>query len=122
MALPGYQAFDAVNTANCDLVQQYNVGDTPVPNTGTQDFNYDSTDEGVAMYGNTLYFADTGNDTVAVIDSADAQPEQLRQPDRDPHPRGLRPHGPGRDPGRQPGVGGRHRPADRPAVAGRRSA
>jgi hypothetical protein len=32
--------------------------------------NYDSTDEGVAMSGNTLYFADTGNDTVAVIEAA----------------------------------------------------
>jgi YVTN family beta-propeller protein len=69
VAVAGYQAFDAVNTANCDLVQQYNVGDKTVPgNSG--DVNYDSTDEGVAMYGNTLYFADTGNDTVAVIDSA----------------------------------------------------
>ncbi len=69
IAVAGYQAFDAVNTANCYLVQQYNVGDSTVPGN-PNDFNYDSTDEGVAMYGSTLYFADTGNDTVAVIDSA----------------------------------------------------
>jgi len=70
IALPGYQAFDAVNTKNCDLVQQYNEGDGEVPGTGTEDFNYDSTNEGVALYGSTLYFANTGNDTVGVLDSA----------------------------------------------------
>jgi YVTN family beta-propeller protein len=70
VALPGYQAFDAVDTTNCKLIQQYNVGDGLTPGTGTQDFNYDSTDEGVAIYNDTLYFADTGNDTVAVIDAA----------------------------------------------------
>jgi YVTN family beta-propeller protein len=80
IALPGYQAFDAVNTVNCELIQQYNVGDGLVPNTGTQDFNYDSSDEGVAMYGNTLYFADTGNDTVAVIDSANLNPDNYALP------------------------------------------
>jgi YVTN family beta-propeller protein len=70
VAVAGFQAFDAVNTANCDLVQQYNVGDRQVPGTGTSDFDFDSTDEGVALSGKTLYFANTGNDTVAVIDSA----------------------------------------------------
>jgi YVTN family beta-propeller protein len=69
IALPGYQAFDAVNTTNCKLVQQYNVGDSTVPGN-PNDFNYDSTDEGIAMYGNNLYFANTGNNTVAIIDSA----------------------------------------------------
>ena len=69
IALPGYQAFDAVNTDDCYLVQQYNEGDGEVPGTGTSDFNYDSTNEGVAMYGNTLYFANTGNDTVGVLDT-----------------------------------------------------
>jgi YVTN family beta-propeller protein len=67
IALPGYQAFDAVNTDNCYVVQQYNVGDPLVPNTGTEDFNYSSTNEGLAEYGPNLYFADTGNDTLAVI-------------------------------------------------------
>ena len=70
IAVAGFQAFDAVDTNNCFEVQQYNVGDGEVPNTGTSDFNFDSTDEGVAMHGNTLYFANTGNNTVAVIDSA----------------------------------------------------
>jgi YVTN family beta-propeller protein len=67
IALPGYQAFDAVDSSDCYLVQQYNVADGLVPNTGTTDTSYDSTDEGVAIYGTTLYFADTGNDTVAVL-------------------------------------------------------
>jgi YVTN family beta-propeller protein len=69
IALPGYQAFDAIDTSSCKLVQQYNEGDGLVPNTGTEDFNYDSTNEGVAMSGSTLYFANTGNDTVGVLDT-----------------------------------------------------
>jgi YVTN family beta-propeller protein len=75
IATAGYQAFDAVDTNNCYEVQQYNVGDPPVPGTGTSDTNYSSTDEGVAMYGNTLYFADTGNDTVAVVPSQSLNPD-----------------------------------------------
>jgi YVTN family beta-propeller protein len=71
IALPGYQAFDAVNTDNCYVVQQYNVADPLVPGTGTEDFNYSSVNEGLAEYGNYLYFADTGNDTLAVINTAD---------------------------------------------------
>jgi YVTN family beta-propeller protein len=80
IALPGYQAFDAVDTSNCKLIQQYNVGDRAVPNTGTSDISYDSSEEGVAMYGSTLYFADTGNDTVAVIDSATLNPDNYANP------------------------------------------
>ncbi len=79
IALPGYQAFDAVDTDSCTLVQQYNVGDRLVAG-GISDFNYDSTDEGMAMYGDTLYFADTGNDTVAVIDTADLQVSNYELP------------------------------------------
>jgi YVTN family beta-propeller protein len=75
IATAGYQAFDAVDTNNCYEVQQYNVADPPVPGTGTSDSNYSSTDEGVAMYGNTLYFADTGNDTVAVVPSQSLNPD-----------------------------------------------
>src|SRR5580704_12018696 len=45
VALPGYQAFDAVDTSNCKLIQQYNVGDREVPNTGTSDTSYDSSEE-----------------------------------------------------------------------------
>ncbi len=80
IALPGYQAFDAVDTANCALIQQYNVGDRLVPNTGTTDFNYDSSEEGLAMYGSTLYFADTGNDTLAVMDSATLDVDNYENP------------------------------------------
>jgi YVTN family beta-propeller protein len=79
IALPGYQAFDAVDTANCNLVQQYNVGDTQVPGDAG-DYNYDSSEYGVAMYNDTLYFADTGNDTVAVIDAADLNPDNYASP------------------------------------------
>src|ERR1700683_2542761 len=80
VALPGYQAFDAVDTSNCKLIQQYNVGDRAVPNTGTSDISYDSSEEGVAMYGNTLYFADTGNDPVAMIDAATLNPDNYANP------------------------------------------
>jgi YVTN family beta-propeller protein len=80
IALPGYQAFDAVDTANCKLIQQYNVGDRLVPGTGTQDFNYDSSNEGVAIHNDTLYFADTGNDTVAVIDAAKLKVDNYELP------------------------------------------
>jgi YVTN family beta-propeller protein len=80
IAVAGYQAFDAVDTSNCNLVQQYNVGDPEVPNTGTQDFNYSSTNEGVAISGDTLYFADTGNDTVAVINAADLNVNNYENP------------------------------------------
>jgi YVTN family beta-propeller protein len=80
IALPGYQAFDAVDTANCKLIQQYNVDDTLVPGTGTYDTNYGSSEEGVAMYGNTLYFADTGSDSVAVIDAADLNVNNYENP------------------------------------------
>src|SRR5580700_2732421 len=80
VALPGYQAFDAVDTANCKLIQQYNVDDLSVPGTGTEDTNYGSSEEGVAMYGNTLYFADTGSDSVAVIDAADLNVDNYANP------------------------------------------
>jgi YVTN family beta-propeller protein len=91
IALPGYQAFDAVNTVNCALIQQYNVGDPPVPGTGTSDTNYSSTDEGVAMYGSTLYFADTGNDTVAVLDSAALEVSNYENPAETPIHVGINP-------------------------------
>jgi YVTN family beta-propeller protein len=80
IALPGYQAFDAVDTTNCKLIQQYNVGDRPVPNTGTSDISYDSSEQGVALSGDTLYFADTGNDTVAVINAAALNPDNYANP------------------------------------------
>jgi len=80
IALPGYQAFDAINTANCALVQQYNVGDPPVPNTGTSDTSYESTDEGVALANGTLYFADTGDNKLAVVPVADLTVKNYENP------------------------------------------
>jgi YVTN family beta-propeller protein len=81
IALPGYQAFDAVNTDNCYVVQQYNVGDPLVPGTGTEDFNYSSVNEGLAEYGSYLYFADTGNDTLAVINTANLNYDNYELPE-----------------------------------------
>ena len=66
--------FSAINTANCDIIQTYNVGDTQVPGDAG-DYNYSSTDETVALHGSTLHFANTGNSTVAVIDTATVDPE-----------------------------------------------
>ena len=53
-------------------MQTYNVGDTQVPVTGR--LRLRSTDEGVAIQGSTLYFADAGNSTVGVIDSETLDP------------------------------------------------
>src|SRR3984957_3494284 len=80
IATAGYQAFDAVDTNNCYEEQQYNVGDPAVPNTGTDDSNYSGTDEGIALYGNTLYFALTGDDEVGVIDSQALNPKNYETP------------------------------------------
>jgi len=90
IALPGYQAFDAVDTADCKLIQQYNVGDSQVPGD-PGDYNYDSSEEGVAIHGSTLYFADTGNDTVAVIDSAALQVSNYANPAETLIPVGVNP-------------------------------
>jgi hypothetical protein len=59
-------AVSAINTANCAIIQTYNVGDTAVPNDPGDD-NYSSTDEAVARHGSTLCFANAGN----VAQSAD---------------------------------------------------
>jgi DNA-binding beta-propeller fold protein YncE len=67
VALAGYQSFDAIDTSNCTYIQNYNVGDPPVA-ADPGDVNYASSEEGVAIHGNTLYFADTGNDMVSIID------------------------------------------------------
>ncbi len=75
----GYQAFAAINTKNCEIVQTYNVGDTQVPND-PGDFNYSSTNEGIAVHGSTLYFADAGNSTVAVINSSKLSPAKYYDP------------------------------------------
>jgi YVTN family beta-propeller protein len=65
----GWDGFSAIDTATCKVIQTYNVGDRQVPND-PGDYDYDSTDEAVALHGSLLYFADTGNSTVAVIDTS----------------------------------------------------
>ena len=69
IAEPGYSAFDAINTANCEFVQDYNVDDPQVPGD-SGDYNYSSSPQGVALHGSTLYFTDTAQDNVSVIDAA----------------------------------------------------
>ena len=70
----GWDGFTAIDTANCTIIQTYNVGDRQVPGD-PGDYNYDSTNEGVAIHGSTLYFADAGNSTVAVINTRNLDPK-----------------------------------------------
>ena len=74
VALPGYQAFDAIDTANCEITQSYNVDDPQVPGF-SGDTNYAGTDEAVAIHGDTLYFAVTGENQVAIINAATLNPK-----------------------------------------------
>src|ERR1700689_3099505 len=74
VALPGYQAFDAIDTDNCEITQSYNVDDPQVPGF-SGDTNYAGTDEAVAIHGDTLYFAVTGENQVAVINAATLNPK-----------------------------------------------
>jgi YVTN family beta-propeller protein len=69
----GWDGFSAIDTATCKVIQTYNVGDKQVANE-PGDYDYDSTDEALAIHGNLLYFADTGNSTVAVIDASKLDP------------------------------------------------
>jgi phospholipase C len=69
----GYDAFSAVDTANCQVLATYNVDDPGNPGDPSNQ-NYSSTDEMVAVDGNQLYFADTGSSTVAVINDTDLTP------------------------------------------------
>jgi YVTN family beta-propeller protein len=80
----GWDGFSAINTANCQLIQTYNVGDTPVSGD-PGDQNYSSTNEGIAVSGNTLYIADTGTDTVSVIDAATLDPSNYNPAETDIH-------------------------------------
>ena len=84
VALPGYQAFDAIDTANCKIAQVYNEADPQVPGD-PGDYNYAGTDEAVAIHGNTLYFAVTGEDEVAVIDAATLNPKNYSPAETDIH-------------------------------------
>jgi YVTN family beta-propeller protein len=69
----GWDGFSAIDTATCKVIQTYNVGDKQVANE-PGDYSYDSTDEALAIHGSLLYFADTGNSTVAVIDASKLDP------------------------------------------------
>jgi YVTN family beta-propeller protein len=80
----GWDGFSAINTANCSIIQTYNVGDPQVPgNAG--DYDYASTNEGVAIHGSTLYFADAGDSAVAVIDAATLNPKNYNPAETDIH-------------------------------------
>ncbi len=80
----GWDGFDAINTANCDIIQVYNVDD-PAVKGFSDDYNYSSTDEGIAIHGDELYFADTGTNTVSVIDTADLDPSNYNPSETDIH-------------------------------------
>jgi YVTN family beta-propeller protein len=80
----GWDGFEAVNTANCDIIQVYNVDDTAVQGF-SDDYNYSSTDEGIAIHGDELYFADTGTNTVSAIDTADLDPSNYNPSETDIH-------------------------------------
>ena len=84
VALAGYQSFDAIDTSNCSYIQNYNVGDPQVPGD-SGDYNYASSPQGIAIHGNTLYFADTGNDMVSIIDAATLDPKNYNPAETDIH-------------------------------------
>src|SRR5580658_464022 len=84
VALAGYQSFDAIDTSNCSYIQNYNVGDPQVPGD-SGDYNYASSPQGIAIHGNTLYFADTGNDMVSIVDSATLDPKNYNPAETDIH-------------------------------------
>jgi len=66
----GWDGFSIINTANCSVdYTTYNVGDPSTPGY-PNDQAYSSTDEAIAAYGDTLYFADTGDSQVGVINAA----------------------------------------------------
>ena len=90
VALAGYQSFDAIDTSNCSYIQNYNVGDPQVPGD-SGDYNYASSPQGIAIHGNTLYFADTGNDMVSIVDAATLNPKNFNPAETDIHV-GINPH------------------------------
>jgi YVTN family beta-propeller protein len=73
VADPGYQGFTAVNTANCQIVQTYNVDDLGVPGD-PGDTNYTGSAPGIALSGSTLWFAVAATDNVAAIDTTKLDP------------------------------------------------
>jgi len=80
VAVPGYQGFIAVDTANCEVVQTYNVDDLQVPGD-PGDYNYTGSDAGIALSGSALWFAVTGTDNVAEINTDDLDPSDYNPPE-----------------------------------------
>ena len=76
----GWDGFSAIDTATCQVIQTYNVGDTQVPGD-PGDYNYASTNEGIALSGGNLYFADTGTSNVAVIAVSSLDPSNYNPPE-----------------------------------------
>jgi YVTN family beta-propeller protein len=74
VADPGYQGFTAVDTANCQIVQTYNVDDLQVPGD-SGDYNYTGSAAGIALSGTTLWFAVTATDNVAAINTTTLNPD-----------------------------------------------
>jgi YVTN family beta-propeller protein len=91
IAEPGYSAFDGINTANCEFIQDYNVDDPQVPGD-SGDYNYSSSPQGVALHGSTLYFTDTAQDNVSVIDAATLTASDYNPAETDIHV-GINPTG-----------------------------
>jgi YVTN family beta-propeller protein len=84
IAEPGYSAFDAINTANCEYINNYNVDDPQVPGD-SGDYNYSSSPQGVALHGSTLYFTDTAQNNVSVIDAATMTAKNYNPAETDIH-------------------------------------
>jgi YVTN family beta-propeller protein len=84
VAEPGYSAFDAINTANCEYINNYNVDDPQVPGD-SGDYNYSSSPQGVALHGTTLYFTDTAQNNVSVIDEATMTTKNYNPAETDIH-------------------------------------
>jgi hypothetical protein len=86
IALPGYQAFDGINTADCSFVQNYNIDDPSqtfsVGTTGgySDGTNYEGSDPGVALSGTDLWFAISATDSVAVVDTTKLTEENYNRP------------------------------------------
>ena len=81
MSDSGWDGFTAIDTATCTVIQTYNVGDTQVPGD-PGDYNYASTNEGIAISGGNLYFADTGTSNVAVIATSSLDPSNYNPPEK----------------------------------------
>ena len=67
------------------------MGDGQVPNTGTSDTSYGSSDEGIALANGMLYFANTGNDALWIVPSLTSPVRTTRTLPRPSSPWGRTP-------------------------------